>query len=178
MQHAACRTKAHLWGQLETFLLPRQTPRAQSTTGMADEAEKGADPPKAEEKAADIVAVAASPLSLQLSLSLTFGPCAVRTFLTSRASRASRPRALAPCPSSILSKKPRASSFRALCLRNPSFIVSSNAFVRCRLLGGRTLSRPSLAVPYHRPASTPIFSGPTSGCHYGNSWSQGCLAFS
>ena len=100
--------------------------------------------------AADTVTVAASPLSLQLSLSLSFGVHAVRTFLTSRASRASRPRALAPCPSSILSKKPRASSFRALCLRDPSFIVSSNAFVRCRLLGGRALSRPSLAVPYHR----------------------------
>ena len=100
--------------------------------------------------AAATVAVAAAPLSLQLSLSLSFGVHAVRTFLTSRASRASRPRALAPCPSSILSKKPRASSFRALCLRDPSFIVSSNAFVRCRLLGGRALSRPSLAVPYHR----------------------------
>jgi len=122
--------------------------------------------------AADTVTVAASPLSLQLSLSLSFGVHAVRTFLTSRASRASRPRALAPCPSSILSKKPRASSFRALCLRDPSFIVSSNAFVRCRLLGGRALSRPSLAVPYyhrllpHRslvvPASGATMKAPTA----------------
>ena len=43
--------------------------------------------------AAATFAVAAVPLSLQLSLLLSFGACAVRTFLTSRASRASRPRA-------------------------------------------------------------------------------------
>ena len=100
--------------------------------------------------AADAVAVAAAPLSLQLSLSFSFDVHAVRTFLTSRASRASRPRASAPCSSFVHSQHPCASLFRALCLRDPSFVVSSNAFVRCRLLGGRALSRPSLAVPYHR----------------------------
>ena len=69
-----------------------------------------------------------------------------------------------------------ASSFRALCLRDPSFIVSFYAAVRYRrLLGGHAL------VPLPRgalspPDSTPIFSGPTFGCHYESPGVPGALA--
>ena len=77
------------------------------------------------------------------------------------------PRALALCSSLILPLRTRASSSRALSLRDLLFLVSSNAFVAVRdrlLLGDRALAPlPRGALPLE---STPIFSVvPSSGCH-------------
>ena len=132
-------------------MLPLLSLRTVATKVAVDASTAAAAAAAAAVVAAATVAVAAAPLSLSLSLSLSFGVYAVRTFRTSRASRTSRPRALAPCSSFILSKHPRASSFRALCLRDLSFIVSLYAFVgRPAARRQRTSRPPSFDTPYRR----------------------------